>query len=469
MDRENIKKIKIIISTFLIAFLITKFPFPPEFTHDGKIMIAIAFTAAIFWITECIPIPVTALLIILLQGLFQIQPFHEVFAYIATPVNTLLIAGFIIAGSLKKYDLDRRIGLRIIVAMGEKTNQLILGLMIGTAFLSMWISNTASTAIMLPIGIGMIKKINDNPKDSNVGKAMVIGIAFAANIGGMGTPVGTPAIPITIAFLDSMADIGVTFLGWMVRAVPLVIILVPIAWKLLTTIYEPKIKIIEGGTESVKRELEKMGELTVKQKHVLILFSLAVFLWISDSFLSLVEGWLYIASIAIAIMFVLPGVGVLTWKEASDEIGWGVLILVGGGLALGSGLQKTGVISIIAGHMHTLVVNADLVLVIAVVSFVTAFSITLFSSLTATSSTFVPVAITLAYRLNVSPLLLGAVAGLSSCLAFLLPANTAPNAVVYSSGFFKTYEMTKAGLILTALSVIVVIILGALYWSPFLS
>lgn len=463
------KKYRTIITTFFIAFIITQLPFPAEFSYEAKIMISIAVVAAIFWVTECIPIPLTAMLVILLQGLFNIQPLPEVLSYIAHPVNTLILAGFLIAGSLKKYQLDKRIGLKIITIMGEKTENLILGLMCGTAFLSMWISNTAATAVLLPIGLGVLHRSQNNPKDSNMAKAMVIGIAFAANVGGMGTPLGTPPIPITIAFLNEMAGISVSFLDWMIRAIPIVIVLIPIIWKTILTFYKPEVKEIKNGVFESKQELQKLGRLDKRQKYVLLLFCIAILLWFLDALgfiLPLPNNWIYLASLIISIMYIFPGTGVLTWGEALENIDWGIFILIGGGLALGSGLEATGVIGIIVNYLEVILVNVNLITVIAVLAFVTAFSITLFSSLTATSSTFVPVAIVLASELNINPLLLAPLAGIASCFAFLLPTNTAPNAIAYETGFFKVTEMTKPGLVLTIISVIVLVALVTGLWLP---
>ena len=471
------RDLRIILITFLIAVIFVFLPLP--LSMDQKIMIAIAFTAAFFWITEALPIAVTAFLVILLQIIVGIHSVEEGLAYIATPVNSLLLAGFVIAAGLKKYDLDRRIGLQFIALMGEKTENLIFGVFLATAFLSMWISNTAATAIMLPIGIGMMKKVIEDPKGTNLGKAMIIGIAFSANLGGMGTPVGTPPIPITIGFLEE-EGISVSFAGWMIRALPVLLISLPIVWKVMTTIYEPEVKKIEGGQEQVRKELAEIGNLTKRQKHVLLLFGIAVTLWLSDTIndlifrnligigLPLPEGWLYIASLIISFMFILPGTGVVKWEEARDEIGWGVFVLVGGGLALGSGLTKTGVIQLIVEQMEIFLSGANLLFIVATIAFVTAFSITLFSSLTATSSTFVPVSITLAYSLGIDPLLLAPVAGLAACMAFLLPANTPPNALSYKTGYFKTYEMTKAGVIATVMCAAGLVFIVMIFWITLL-
>lgn len=457
---EDRKKFLIIILTLVIAYIITILPFPEVFSGEAKIMIAITVIGAVFWITECIPIAMTALVIMVLQGLLGIQPIGEALSYIATPVNSLIFAGFIIASAFSKYDIDKRVSLKVISLMGEKTDKLILGIMAATAFLSMWISNTASTAIMIPIALGIINMEDIKKGKSNLGKAMLIGIAYAANVGGMGTPAGTPASSITVVFLNDMADIQVTFLEWMMRAVPIVIVIVPLIWLILCYVIFPlKIKKIKGGSKEVEKKLKNLGALTNKQKHVFLLFFTAVFLWIADSFFPLISGWIYIASVFIILLFLAPVIGVVKWKEVKNEIGWGVFILVGGGLSLGSGLTKVGIIEIIADFLSKYLVDFNVVLVVSFLAIVTAFSITLFSSLTATSSTFVPIAITLAVQFGMSETLLGMAAGLGACLAFLLPANTPPNAISYSYGYYKTYEMTKAGVPITIVSVVILSIL----------
>ncbi len=427
-------------------------------------MLAIALVGAIFWITECIPIALTGLVIILLQALVGIQPIGEGLRYIATPVNSIVFAGFIMATALSKYDLDRRIGLNIVASMGERTDRLILGLMLATAFLSMWISNSAATAIMMPIALGILK-MADLPRGStNLGRATMIGIAYAANIGGMGTPAGTPACSITIAFIDDLLNIEVGFLGWMIRAMPVVIVMIPLAWKLLLMLFPVELESIKGGTAAVRSELREMGPPDWGQRKVMILFVLAVILWIADSFLPLLPGWLYIASVTIALMFLAPGVGVVNWKEASEEMGWGIFLLVGGGLALGSGLNESGVIAAIADSLSAFLAMASPYVVVTFFALVTAMSITFFSSLTATSTTFVPVSIGLALQLGIDAVSLAIVAGLASCMAFLLPANTPPNAIVYSSNQFRTHEMARGGLILTVLGVIVLSLTANLFW-----
>jgi len=462
-DRYNLF---IIVLTLVLGYLITLLPFPTSFSPKAVTMVAIVFVSAVFWITECLPIALTGLVVILLQAVTGIQGISDGLKHIANPVNSIIFAGYIMATALSKYNLDRRISLHIVAAMGERTDMLFLGLMIATAFLSMWISNSAAAAIMMPIALGIVNMTDHQPGQSNLGKIMMIGIAYAANIGGMGTPAGTPASSITIALTRDLAHHEIKFLDWCIRAVPMVILLVPVGWFILLKLYPPEIKRIAGGTAEVKKELKQLGPMSAVQKKVVVLFLLAILLWISDSFFTLLPGWLYIASVFIAIIFVMPKVGVVTWKEAAPEIGWDIFILVGGGLALGSGLNSTGVIKIIAEYLSVVLRGTSLYIVAGSIALITALSITVFSSLTATATTFVPVTIGLAMALGLPPVPLATLAGLSSCCAFMIPANTPPNAIVYKSGYFKSYEMAKAGIIFIIVSAVILALWFSLVWTP---
>lgn len=465
MTAEKEKLLTIII-TLVLGYLITLLPFPEVFSGEAILMLSIAFIGVVFWITECIPIYVTALVIMFLQGVLGIQPIGDVLGYIATPVNTIVLAGFVIAAAFSRYNLDTRFSLQVISVMGKKARNLVLGAMISTAMLSMWIANTAAAAIMVPIGVGILEiESRERRANSNLGKVMMIGIGYAAHIGGIGTPAGTTVAPITIAFLEDIAGIHINFLEWMLRGVPVVILLVPLAWFILSyLVYPLQKKEIGGGREVVTEQLQELGTLTSKQKHVIFLFILSIFLWVADSFLPLMEDWLYLASLIIVFMFLAPIIGVINWKDAQKEIGWGVFILVGGGLALGSGLEKTGVINIAGGFLAEILVNSPLILIITVIGLLSAISITLLSSVTATSSTIVPIAITLAIRFGMDVSLFAMVSAFGASLAFLLPI-TPPNAISYKHGYFDSYEMTKAGVPTVIFSVIVIGAVFSLIWQ----
>ena len=462
--KQDSRNLLIIIIVLLLGFAITLLPFPDSFSRQAVYMVAITFISAVFWITECIPIALTGLVVILLQAITGIQGIAAGLRHIANPVNSIIFAGYIMATALSKYKLDRRISLSIVATMGERTDMLVLGIMAATGFISMWISNSASAAIMMPIALGIVAMTNHEPGKSNLGKVMMIGIAYAANVGGMGTPAGTPASSITIAFINDLTGIQVKFLDWCIKAMPMVALLIPVGWILLLKLFPPETKRILGGAQGVRKELAELGPITRQQRKVLSLFALAILLWISDSIFPLMPGWLYVASVSIALIFVCPGIGVVTWKEAAPEIGWDIFILVGGGLALGSGLNDTGVIKFIAANLSTILAGSSIWMVATVIALITSLSITLFSSLTATSTTFVPVTIGLAAALSLDPVPLAILAGLASCCAFMLPANTPPNAIVYKSGYFKSYEMANAGIFYTVLAALILSLVFTIVW-----
>uniref|UniRef100_A0A7C2FEE8 DASS family sodium-coupled anion symporter n=1 Tax=Thermosphaera aggregans TaxID=54254 RepID=A0A7C2FEE8_9CREN len=449
-------KLAVTVATLVMVGIIAYSPIG-DFTLQQKAMIGISILAIVYWVTECVPIPVTGIIIILLEVVFGVFPLAKGLSYIASDVNMLILAGLVISIALSKYQLDRLLSLKILSFMGEKTDRIVLGMMIATALLSMWIPNTAAAAIMAPVAVGMLELIRAEKGRSNAGKIMMIGVAYAATIGGIGTPVGTPPVPITIRNVKEATGYDITFAKWMAWGVPIALVLTIIAWKLLTLFYPPEVKSIPGGKSIVDKELEKIGKLNKQQKTTLAIFGIAVVLWLMDSFYPILPNWTYIASLIIIVLYLIPGVGTLSWDEVSREADWGVLFLVAGGLALGGGLRETGIVKMLADAIATRLAGSSPYLVNIVIALVAGFSVTVFCSITATSSAFVPIAIAIAGSLGMDARFTGIVAGIASCFAFLLPANTPPNAIAYSYGYFKNYEMAKVGLVLTLLSSIVLI------------
>jgi len=454
----------VFLAILALAYGITKMPALGGLSQEARYMLGITFVAIACWVTECISIPLTGIVIIFLQSVLGVLPLSQGLSYVASKVNVLIFAGLVISIALSKYQLDRLLSLKMVSLVGDRIDRIVLAMMMATSLLSMWVPNTAAAAIMVPIAFGILNLVEARPGESELGKAMMIGIAYAASIGGMGTPVGTPPSSVTIGFLKELAGIEVTFLQWMARGVPVSLAMTLIAWKLLLLLFKPEVSRIEGGREIVEAELSKMGKLTGKQTQTLLLFAVSVVLWLMDSFLPVLKDWMYLASMLIVIAFLLPGVGVLSWREVSKEADWGVLFLVAGGLALGGGLSKVGLIGLLSkwvgGWLSGLNPNVVAALMVLIVSF----SILVFCSVTATSSAFVPIAIGIALELGIEPRLLGMAAGFASCFAFFLPANTPPNAIAYSYGYFKNYEMAKSGFLLTVMGALLLMLLGPILW-----
>lgn len=419
-------------------------------------MLGIILLALVYWATEAIPIPLTSVVIILLVVIFGILPLKDALAYIASDVNILVLAGLIISVALSKYEVDKYLSLKLLYLLGERADRIVLGMILSTAFISMWIPNTAAAAIMAPVAAGMLSLLGAKKGTSNLAKAMMIGVAFGATIGGIGTPVGTTPVPITISNVERATGIYIGFATWMAWGVPLVLILVLITWQLLIKVYKPEVEVVVGGRELVAQELNKIGGLTGLKRKTLLLFLVAVALWILDPVVgSYIANWTYIASLVIIIMFIAPGIGVLDWDEAASKADWGTLFLVAGGLAIGGGLRVTRISDLISRATASYLQGLNPVAMLIVVGLISGLATVVFCSITATSSAMVPVSIAIARALNLHPLVAAVVSGISSCFAFMFPASTPPNAIAYSYGYFKSSEMTKVGGPLIAISVLV--------------
>ncbi len=426
-------------------------------TERQLAMLGITILAIVYWVTECVPIPVTGLVIILLEVVYGVFPFTRAISYIASEVNILILAGLVIAVSLSKYQLDRIIALRILRAMGSRSDLVILGMMLATSFLSMWVPNTAAAAIMVPVAAGMLELIRAEKGRSNVGKAAMIGIAYAASIGGIGTPIGTPPVPITIRNVMDFTGYGITFAQWMAWGVPLALVLTVVAWRLLILFFPPEVANVVSGRRVIEEELGRLGKLDYLQRRTLILFGAAVTLWLLDSILPPIPMWTYVASLIIITLYLFPWLGTLSWDDVSKRVDWGVIFLVAGGLALGGGLREVGLVDLVAEGIATQLKGASPLVVSVSIALLAGSAVTVFCSITATSSALVPVAIGIAQALGLDARYIGIVAGVASCYAFLFPANTPPNAIAYSYGYFKNYEMAKVGVVLLLVGSLILI------------
>lgn len=450
------KKLYMAVTILLVATMIAVFPPFKGMTPQMMAMIGISILALAYWSTECLPIPITGVVIILLIAVFGVMPLSEALAYIASDVNMLILAGLVIAVALSKYEVDKYLSLKLLYIIGGRADRVVFGMMLSVALISMWIPNTAAAAIMIPVAVGMLNLMGAKKGESNLGKVMMIGVAYAASIGGIGTPVGTPPVPITIKNVKEALGIEIGFATWMYWGVPLSILLVLVAWFVLMNMYKLEVREVPGGRQLIEKELNKIGGLKGMKLKTLTLFLAAVVLWLLDPIASSrVQNWTYIVSLIIIIMFVMPGVGVLDWRDVSREADWGTLFLVAGGLALGGGLRKTGLIDLMAKGIASRIGNLHPFAMVAIIGVVSSLAITVFCSITATSSTMVPVSIAMAKALNIHPLVAAVASGVASCFAFMLPANTPPNAIAYSHGYFKSKDMARVGIVLILLSVLI--------------
>ncbi|MCL4107827.1 UNVERIFIED_CONTAM: hypothetical protein GTU68_027212 [Idotea baltica] len=462
--------------SFLIIILFVK---PESLSSSGVAVLASTSWIAIWWITEAIPIAATSLLPIILFPLTNAVSIASTTESYGHKYVFLYIGGFILAIAIEKWNLHRRIALSIIQFIGTNVKLIILGFMVATAFLSMWISNTATSIMMLPIGLAIITQLKDNPKtkeDENLifGKALMLSIAYSASIGGISTLIGTPPNLVLAGILDSLYGIEITFTQWIIIGLPISLLLLFICWKYLTQVaFKFTQKEFPGGKQEIQRQLKTLGKISYEEKTVLIVFGVTAFAWISRSFL--LQKFIpqiddtIIAITAAIVLFILPASKeknrrILQWEEAV-RIPWGILLLFGGGLAIATGFKETGLAEWIGGQL-TLLEGFSLIflliILIAAINFLTEITSNL-----ATTAMMLPILAPLALGLNVHPYILMIGTTLAASCAFMLPVATPPNAVVFGSGYIKIKDMLRAGFLMNIIS-IVIIALVTYYLLPLL-
>ncbi|MCU7495350.1 MAG: DASS family sodium-coupled anion symporter [Ignavibacteria bacterium] len=437
-----------------------------------------------WWITEALPIPVTALLPGIIFPLFHVTGVFggKIFNFdakntllnYANPVIFLFLGGFLIAAALHKWNLDRRLTLYILTRgnLANKPKLVVLGIMSVSAFISMWISNTATAAMFLPLGLGILGLMGLEAGKSNMGKALMLGIAWSASIGGIGTVIGTPPNGICLSVLSASGYAKIGFVDWMKIGIPTVLIMTPLAWFMLMKIFPPELKTIKGGKELLMKFKAELGPITKEEKIIAGVFLLAVFLWISSPFWPYIfPAWLSerlswfdeyeIALFAAFLLFIIPSdikthSFILDWTD-TKSVEWGVLLLFGGGIALSDAMFRTGLAGYIAsafmgfaGTPSTLMMLVFLVIMIDFLSEVT--------SNTAVSSMMIPIVISIARNMGNDVVALAVGATLAASLGFMLPVATPPNAIVYGSGYLKVKDMIKAGFMLDIAGWLVVLL-----------
>ena len=416
---------------------------------------------AILWITEAVPIPVTALLPLVLFPLLGISDIKAAAAPYSNPIIFLFMGGFIIALGMERWNLHRRLALNIIHVIGTKPKSIIAGFMIAAAFLSMWVSNTATTMMMLPIGLSVVELAEASSGSernaaglSAFGTALLLSIAYASSIGGLGTLIGTPPNALLAAFLSENYNYHIGFVRWMSVGIPLVLVGIPLTFLLLTSVLFPiKLKTLPGGREFISAELAQMGDITRPEKMVAAVFAGVALLWITRP---LTARWVHglsdagIAILGAVLMFFLPvnfkkGLFLLDWRH-TRRLPWGILLLFGGGLSLATAISRTG-LSTWIGHKLGLLSHWP-VLFIVVIATAIVILLTELTSNTATTAAFLPIMASVALGIGQNPLLLVIPTTLAATCAFMLPVATPPNAIVFGSGQITIPQMARAGILL---------------------
>jgi solute carrier family 13 (sodium-dependent dicarboxylate transporter), member 2/3/5 len=445
-------------SGLFLFVLILLLPVPEGLSVAGWATAAIAVLMAVWWVSEAIPIPATALLPIILLPLLEISTVREATTPFANPLIYLFLGGFIIAIAMEKSNLHRRIALNILKFVGTKPHAIVAGFMIASAFLSMWVSNTATALMMLPIALSVVHLVEDK-KDMkaknlqfNFSICVVLSIMYGCNIGGIGTLIGTPPNALMAAFMLENYSIEISFLNWMMIGVPLVIVSLPLVFLLLTRFLFPiQIAEIPGGRALITNELKQAGRMSKQERIVAVVFTFTASLWVTQQ--KIVEYLPQISDTVIAIfgallLFLIPvnfkkGLFVLGWDD-TQKLPWDVLVLFGGGLSLAAAISSTGLADWMGGGLQVL--DTWSVMGLMVAALVLIVFLTEITSNTATTAAFMPILASVALALGVDPLALVIPAAIGASCAFMLPVATPPNAIVYGSGFVSLPQMAKAGL-----------------------
>jgi sodium-dependent dicarboxylate transporter 2/3/5 len=455
---------------------------PAVLVASMRSVLAVLALMIVWWLTEAVPLPVTALLPAVAFPLLHVTGLQHgnamqftlptVVVNYANPVIFLFLGGFLLAGSMRKWNLDRRLILWLLSrgALADDARLILLALMSVTALLSMWVSNTATTALMLPLGIGILSLMGSKPGQSNYGRSVMLGIAWAASIGGVGTIIGTPPNGIALgilhnAFADDPGFRRITFLDWMKFGVPYVAVFLPLAWFVLLRVFPPEAVKIEGGRQRLLSDYAALGPMSRGEKLIISVFFSAAALWmllpfreqLFPGFLNYALAWFdeYTVGIAAGVaLFLIPvnlrrAEFILDWRDA-DYVEWGVLILFGGGIALSDAMFRSGLASWVAssfiglfGSPSTLAMMFIVVILVGLLTEVT--------SNTAVATMMVPIVISIARATGENPTALAITAAIASSLAFMLPVATPPNAMVFSTGHVSIKDMVKAGIVLEVL------------------
>ena len=468
-DFSLAKRIGFFSGPLLFVFLINA-PFSILSDAPDKV-IAIGLWMIVWWITEAVSISVTALLPLVLFPITGVMEIKEVSLNYGNPIVFLFFGGFVMALVLEKVKLHKRIALNIIKYTGTSPNKIVLGFMIATAFLSMWISNTASTLVMLPIGISVIQLLIDDEDgftkdDRNFALSVMLGIAFSANVGGVATIIGTPPNSVLIGFLENEYNMEISFLKWMSLGLPFSIIMIALMYFVVVkTIYPNSLKLFSKSEALIRNEVDQLGKLRADEKKVIGIFVIAILCWVFRTYLNKITGFKItdteISIWTAIILFLVPddfrkGKFILQWSDTS-KIAWGILILFGGGLALASGLSKTGIIDAIAaaiasqGELSPLSIVSLLILLMLFMTEVMS-NVALVAVLT-------PVVAGIANGMGIPMVHILIPVTMASSCAFMLPMATPPNAIVFSSGYVKVKDMVKVGFFLNLIGVGLLVIL----------
>lgn len=463
----------------IVAVVVTLL-LPGSLAFEGRAIAGIAVWMALWWMTEAVPIPVTSLLPLILFPIIGAGTMGEVASPYANPVIFLVMGGVILGLATEKSNLHLRVALLTIKVVGTKPTQIVLGLMIASAFLAAWMSNTALAVIMVPVAssiIQLVRKVDSRAAGKKFSASMFLGVAYGISIGSTATVIGQPPMALMKAYLLESHNFDMGFGHWMLVGVPFAVVMVVLAWLLLTKIvYRPEVNEIPGGREMIRDEHRNLGAMRTPEKRVALIFLIAIFFWVAVPFIAeiaVVQEYLpFLASIsdtqvaiaAAVACFIVPAEkrrdnprshALLGWS-ASREIPWGLLLLFGGGLSLSAMFTATGLSEWIGTQISGLVNLPNWVIILAVI--ILGLLLTELTSNTATAAAFFPIFGAVAVGMGMDPLVMTIAVTMAICSAFMLPVATPSNALVFASGEITIKQMVKAGVWMNIISMVMIMI-----------
>ena len=443
LTRENIKTLITLAAALAAGFAVSNLSLP-GLSEAGRITLGIFTTAAILWVLEPFPLYVTSFIIVIMEVILLAREggplnmsgkqYTVFLAPFFDSVVVLFLGGFVMAKAVNRYGLDERISRSIMARVGTRPTVFLLGMMVTTAFLSMWISNTATTALMVTVAIPIIKSF---PEDEMFRKALILGIPFSANIGGIGTPIGTPPNAIAMGILNQM-EMDISFIDWMLRGIPVVIILTAVCWVVLC-------RIFPAGVDRITVDGEEQEPMDRKSIFILAVFLVVVALWLTQSFHGIPSS--IVALIPFVVFF---GLRLLDGDDL-NELGWGILFIIGGGMSLGIAMRESGLSTWIVGLIPF---SGMQILLILFIFALAAALMTTFISNSATANLLIPIVVGVP---AVAPETSAVVVALAASAAMILPISTPPNAIAYGSGLVDVKTMIRGGSIITGISIIIVV------------
>ena len=453
------------IAVSLLLYFVNPFGVSPA---AAKVL-AIAGLMITWWITEALPMPVVALLPLVLFPLLKISSIKATGAFYGNEVIFLFMGGFMLGLAIEKWNLHRRIALNIVRLTGTSGDRIILGFILATGLLSMWLSNTATTMMMFPIALSVIHVMKENNKGEgsirNFSLTIMLAIAYAANIGGIATIIGTPPNVANKGYIKEAYNYEIGFVDWMLLCTPIAILLLAtLYWVMVKWLFPNRIKSDDGTRQLIQSEVNQLGPLSTAEKRVLIIFIVTALLWILRKIINDAQNWFELDDTMIAVMcavalFICPAGAneekndsLLEWGDTS-KMAWGILLLFGGGIALAGALEKAGLMEQLGQWLSQFSGNGFILVLVIV--FVSMFISEVMSNV-AQVIVFAPVVSSLADALHMNPLLLGIPMTLAASCAGMLPMGTPPNAIVFASGHIKLRQMAKAGFVMNMIAVILI-------------